>query len=113
MWFAPLPGAFSHRPGRQHDELLAGAALKRTQSRSSASRSKARRGDKDVGRRAATPSLFMQTTLEGTVNELQDGGPEGLPIRTFGCAQLDVGAAGPLEIRARVRSPRSAPARRT
>ena len=79
--FAPLPVAFSHRPGRG-DELLDGAALKKDHRRIvDFSLESLAAGDKVWGRRAATPS-FMHT-IEWTVNAFKAAGLEHAAVETY------------------------------
>ena len=79
--FAPLPVAFSHRPGRA-DDLLDGAALKRDQRRIvDFSLESLAAGDKVWGRRAATPA-FMHT-IEWTVNAFKSAGLESAAVESY------------------------------
>jgi hypothetical protein len=79
--FAPLPVAFSHRPGRG-DELLDGAALKKDHRRIvDFSLESLAAGDKVWGRRAATPA-FMHT-IEWTVNAFKAAGLEHAAVETY------------------------------
>jgi ribonuclease HI len=70
--FAPIPTAFSHRPGRS-DQLLDATALKADQKRIVGfSLESLNAGDKVWGRRAATPAFAH--TIEWVVSEFKAAG---------------------------------------